>query len=229
MASMAGHDMNYISIAGVLGAIGRPDERPQPPLNLIGDFGGGGLMLAFGIVCGVLEARTSGQGQVIDAAMVDGSAVLTTFLHGFKAMGIWSDERGANMLDSGAHYYEVYECADGRHVAIAAIEPRFWSVLCDVLGDAIEFPDGASTWTSPERIERTDVLLRLLTAAFGSRTSHDWLQLIADAGVPIDPVLDAHDVVSGLGADIDEWRRRAVPLHLVLDEGFKPRPAGSMP
>ena len=134
MAPMAGHDMNYIAIAGALGAIGRPDERPQPPLNLVGDFGGGGMLLAFGVVCGVLEARTSGQGQVVDAAMVDGTAVLTTFMHGMMAMGGWKDERGVNMLDSGAHFYEVYECADGRFLSVGAIEPQFYAELLEKTG-----------------------------------------------------------------------------------------------
>jgi len=134
MAQMAGHDMNYISIAGVLGAIGRPGERPQPPLNLVGDFGGGGMLLAFGMVCAALEAKGSGRGQVVDAAMVDGSAVLTTFIHGLMATGGWVDERGVNMLDTGAHYYEVYECADGRFLSVGAIEPQFYADLLEKLG-----------------------------------------------------------------------------------------------
>ncbi|MCD9624982.1 CaiB/BaiF CoA transferase family protein [Rhabdothermincola salaria] len=213
MASMAGHDMNYISIAGVLGAIGRPDERPQPPLNLIGDFGGGGLMLAFGIVCGVLEARTSGQGQVIDAAMVDGSAVLTTFLHGFKAMGIWSDERGANMLDSGAHYYEVYECADGRFLSVGAIEPQFYAILLDKTGLADD-PDFArqsdrSLW--PALKER-------LAAVIATKTRDEWAAIFDGTDACVVPVL-------GLGEAPTHPHNVARENFVTRDEVVQPAPA----
>jgi alpha-methylacyl-CoA racemase len=184
MAPMAGHDMNYIAIAGALGAIGRPDERPQPPLNLVGDFGGGGLLLAFGIVCGVLEARASGRGQVIDAAMVDGTAVLTTFIHGFMAMGIWSDERGVNMLDTGAHYYEVYECADGRFLSVGAIEPQFYAVLLEKTGLAGD-PDFAkqndrSMWP---------VLKERLAAVIATRTRDEWAEIFDGTDACVAPVL----------------------------------------
>src|SRR5262249_14183652 len=128
-ASTAGHDINYISLAGALDPIGRRGEAPVPPLNLVGDFGGGGLLLAFGIVAGRLEARTSGQGQVIDAAMVDGAAALMTMTHSMRAMGIWNDERGTNMLDTGAHFYDVYETADGGYVSVGSIEPQFYAEL----------------------------------------------------------------------------------------------------
>ena len=127
-ASTAGHDINYISLAGALEPMGRRGEAPVPPLNLVGDFGGGGMYLAFGMVCTILEARVSGQGQVVDAAMVDGAASLMTFFHGFRAMGIWNDERGTNMLDTGAHYYDVYECRDGKYVSIGSIEPQFYEI-----------------------------------------------------------------------------------------------------
>jgi alpha-methylacyl-CoA racemase len=112
-APTAGHELNYIALAGALEPIGRRGEGPVPPLNLVGDFGGGGMLLAYGLVCGLLNAQRTGQGQVVDAAMVDGAAVLTTMFHAFRAMGIWQDERGTNMLDTGAHYYDVYETADG--------------------------------------------------------------------------------------------------------------------
>lgn len=129
LAQASGHDINYISVAGVLGAISRRDERPLFPLNLIGDYGGGGMLLAFGIVCGVLEARMSGQGQVVDAAMVDGAALLSTAIHGLRAGGAWSDDPGTNVLDSGAHFYEVYETSDGGYVSVGAIEPQFYAEL----------------------------------------------------------------------------------------------------
>ncbi|HEY2793951.1 MAG TPA: CaiB/BaiF CoA-transferase family protein, partial [Micromonosporaceae bacterium] len=117
MAAAAGHDINYISIAGALDAIGRADERPVPPLNLVGDFGGGGLLLAMGLLAALYERAGSGRGQVVDASMVDGAALLTTQLHGLHAVGLWGNERGANMLDGGAPFYDTYRASDGRHVA----------------------------------------------------------------------------------------------------------------
>ena len=184
MAQMAGHDINYISIGGALGAIGRPDERPQPPLNLVGDFGGGGMLLAFGIACALIEARTSGKGQVVDAAMVDGTAVLTTFMHGFMAMGIWSDERGVNMLDTGAPYYEVYTCADGKFLSVGAIEPQFYMVLLErtgLLGDPdFEHQNDRSKWARQK--ER-------LTEVIGSRTRDEWAAIFDGTDGCVAPVL----------------------------------------
>ncbi len=117
-ALAAGHDINYIALAGALHPLGRAGEAPIAPLNLVGDFGGGGMLLAFGIACALVEAKVSGEGQVVDAAMVDGSALLMTFIHGLKAMGLWEGPRGTNLLDSGAPFYDVYECADGEYVAL---------------------------------------------------------------------------------------------------------------
>jgi alpha-methylacyl-CoA racemase len=140
-ASTAGHDINYIALAGALDSIGRRGEAPVPPLNLVGDFGGGGMLLAFGVTAGLLEAQRSGQGQVIDAAMVDGAATLMTMMHSFRAMGIWNLERGTNMLDSGAHFYDVYETADGRYVSIGSIEPQFYDELLRLTGlEGAELP-----------------------------------------------------------------------------------------
>lgn len=127
MAPRAGHDIDYIALAGVLHAIGRAGEAPVPPLNLVGDFGGGGLLLAFGIACALLEARVSGQGQVVDAAMVEGAGLLTTMLWGMRAAGHWRDERGVNALDTGAPWYDSYATRDGKHYAIGAIEPKFYA------------------------------------------------------------------------------------------------------
>src|SRR5271167_1950279 len=129
LAQAAGHDLNYIALAGALHAFGRHGQAPTPPLNLIGDFGGGALYLAFGVVCGILEAQRSGRGQVVDAAMIDGTASLMTAFHGMMAAGLASHERGANILDTGAHFYEVYECADGRWISVAAIEGKFYAEL----------------------------------------------------------------------------------------------------
>jgi alpha-methylacyl-CoA racemase len=191
MAHMAGHDMNYIAIAGALGAIGRPDERPQPPLNLVGDFGGGGMLLAFGIVCGIVEARTSGQGQVVDAAMVDGTAVLTTFMHGMMAMGGWKDERGVNLLDSGAHYYEVYTCADGRFLSVGAIEPQFYAELLERTGLADD----------PEFLQQNDKaqwphLKERLAGVIATKTRDEWAAIFDGSDACVAPILSLGEAPS---------------------------------
>ena len=133
-SQQAGHDINYISLNGVLHAIGRADDRPVPPLNLVGDFGGGSMFLVVGILSALWERERSGKGQIIDAAMVDGSSALSTMMWAFRAMGMWSDDRGVNMLDTGAPYYDTYTCADGRFVAVGAIEPQFYAELLAKLG-----------------------------------------------------------------------------------------------
>src|SRR4051812_10883081 len=130
----AGHDINYISLNGVLHSIGRAGERPVPPLNLTGDFGGGSMFLLVGILAALWERQTSGKGQVVDAAMIDGSSVLAQMIWGFREDGIWSDERGVNMLDGGAPYYDTYTCSDGRHIAVGAIEPQFYAEMLKGLG-----------------------------------------------------------------------------------------------
>ncbi|MCB1813828.1 MAG: CoA transferase, partial [Candidatus Competibacteraceae bacterium] len=134
LAHSAGHDINYIALTGALHAIGRSDSGPVPPLNLVGDFGGGALFLALGITAALLETRQSGQGQVVDAAMTDGAALLMAMMYSLKAMGQWRNERGSNMLDSGAPFYDTYQCADGRWVAIGPIEPQFYTLLLEKCG-----------------------------------------------------------------------------------------------
>ncbi|MFI5612254.1 CaiB/BaiF CoA transferase family protein [Amycolatopsis sp. NPDC051903] len=134
LAAAAGHDINYVGIAGALEPIGRAGERPVPPLNFVGDFGGGGLLLAMGVLAALHERTSSGRGQVVDASMVEGAALLTTSLHGMRAAGVWAGERGDNLLDGGAPFYDTYETADGKYVAIGAIEMRFWGDLVNVLG-----------------------------------------------------------------------------------------------
>jgi alpha-methylacyl-CoA racemase len=167
-SGVAGHDINYIAIAGVLWAIGRNGERPVPPLNLVGDFGGGGMMLAFGVTAAMVEAARSGKGQVVDAAMVDGAASLATMLHSFRATGMWSDERGVNMLDTGAPFYEVYETADGGYFAVGAIEPQFYAALVSGLGlDAADLPHQMDRAQWPATKER-------FAAIFKSRTRDEW-------------------------------------------------------
>jgi alpha-methylacyl-CoA racemase len=182
-ASTAGHDINYISLAGALESMGRRGEAPVPPLNLVGDFGGGGMYLAFGMVCAILEARGSGQGQVVDAAMVDGAASLMTFFHGFRAMGIWDDERGTNMLDTGAHYYDVYECSDGKYVSIGSIEPQFYAELRDKLG--LDDPK----WDAQMSRSEWPAFKEELASIFRTKTRDEWCDLIEGSDVCFAPVL----------------------------------------
>jgi alpha-methylacyl-CoA racemase len=171
LAQVAGHDINYISVAGALGSIRRAGERPMFPLNLLGDYGGGALFLAFGVVCGVLETRTSGRGQVVDVAMVDGVNLLTAGIHMLRRSGLWEGPPGTNLLDGGAHFYEVYETADGGHVAVGAIEPQFYARLLELLGlSADEFPQ----WDR----ERWPELKERFAGIFRTRTTAEWRELL---------------------------------------------------
>jgi len=179
----AGHDINYISLAGALESMGRKGEAPVPPLNLIGDFGGGGMMLAFGMVCAILEARASGTGQIVDAAMVDGAAALMTFFHGFRAMGIWNDERGTNLLDTGAHFYDVYETSDGKYISIGSIEPQFYAELRETLG--LDDPE----WDAQMSRSEWAGLKEKLSTIFRSRTRAQWCELLEGSDVCFAPVL----------------------------------------
>jgi alpha-methylacyl-CoA racemase len=171
LASVAGHDINYISVAGVLGACARAGDTPMFPLNLVGDYGGGGMLLAFGMVCGVLEARASGHGQVIDAAMVDGAALLTSLQHGMRAAGVWDDRAGSNLLDSGAHFYEVYKTSDGGHVAVGAIEAKFYARLLTILG--IE-SSAAPQWDRAQWPRHK----KRFSEVFATRTRAEWAELL---------------------------------------------------
>jgi len=182
-AHTAGHDINYISLAGALEPMGRRGEAPVPPLNLVGDFGGGGMMLAFGMVCSILEARSSGEGQVVDAAMVDGAAALMTYFHGFRAMGIWEDERGTNLLDTGAHFYDVYETSDGKYVSIGSIEPQFYAELRDKLG--LADPE----WDAQMSRNEWPALKEKLATIFLTRSRHEWCELMEGSDVCFAPVL----------------------------------------
>jgi alpha-methylacyl-CoA racemase len=184
LSKAAGHDINYIAISGALHAIGRSGEPPVPPLNLVGDFGGGGMLLAVGVLAALLEAKTSGRGQVVDAAMTDGSALLTAMMHGFRAAGQWSDNRGENMLDTGAHFYEVYTCADGRYVALGSIEPQFYKELMDRCGlDQKNF--------EPQMDQKSWPLLKLkLADVFRTRSRDEWCQILEGTDACFAPVLD---------------------------------------
>jgi alpha-methylacyl-CoA racemase len=171
MSQVAGHDINYISLAGVLGASRRTGDRPMFALNLVGDYGGGALFLSFGVVCGILEARRSGLGQTVDAAMVDGAALLTSLVYALRGAGLWSEDPGGNLLDSGAHFYEVYATSDGGHVAVGALEPQFYARLLELLElPAKEMPQfDRARW--PEFKQR-------LTDLFASRTAPEWGELL---------------------------------------------------
>ena len=183
MAPTAGHDINYIGLAGALGAIGRAGERPVPPLNLVGDFGGGGLLLAMGVLAALYERERSGRGQVVDASMVDGAALLTTHLHGLRAVGMWAGARGENMLDGGAPFYDTYRAADGRYVAVGAIEQRFWTALLAVLGlDAGSLPDRTNPANWP-------ALREVLTTRIATRGRDEWAKLAEGTDACLTPVL----------------------------------------
>jgi alpha-methylacyl-CoA racemase len=184
----AGHDINYISLNGLLHSIGRAGERPVPPLNLTGDFGGGSMFLIVGILAALWERQTSGKGQVVDAAMIDGSSVLMTMMWGMRAGGLWSDERGVNMLDSGAPYYDTYTCADGRYVAAGAIEPQFYAEMLKGLGlDAAELPDQNDVGRWPELRAR-------FTEAFASKDRDHWAKVFAATDACVTPVLSFGEV-----------------------------------
>jgi len=212
MARIAGHDVNYIALAGVLHAIGRRGERPLPPLNLIGDFGGGGMYLAFGVVCAILRARQSGRGQVIDAAMIDGSLSLMAGIFGLRAEGAWSDERGANALDTGAPFYDVYETADGRYVAIGALEDRFYRELLKRLG--LEGEGLAEQWDRAGWPR----LREALAARIASRTRDEWETIFADSDACFAPVLSAEEAVA-------HPHHRARGTFVTLDGVTQPAPA----
>jgi len=190
LSHAAGHDINYIAIAGVLNNFKREGERPVPPNNLVGDFGGGGLLLAFGIVCALLETSRSGQGQVVDAAMVDGAAVLSTMIHAFVAMGIWQDNPGHNMLDTGAPFYEVYETADGKFMAIGAIEQQFYAELLERSGlkdEDLPFQLARDEW--PSMKER-------FAAFFKTKTRDEWQKLLEGTDACAVPVLSMTEAPS---------------------------------
>ena len=190
LARLAGHDINYLAISGSLYMFGRAEERPSPPLNLVADMGGGGVMLAFGMTCALLERVGSGKGQVVDAAMVEGAALLATSVYAQKAMGSWRSDRGANLLDSGAHFYEVYETKDGGHMAVGAIEPQFYDLL--LRGLQI---DPATVPPQMDRAGWPSMKLRF-AGIFRSRTREEWTRVFADSDACVTPVLSPEEAAS---------------------------------
>jgi alpha-methylacyl-CoA racemase len=183
LADKAGHDINYIALAGVLGAIGRKGEAPLPPLNLVADYGGGGMLLAVGMLAGLIESMKSGRGQVVDAAMIDGAALLLGMITGLRGAGLWSEARGTNLLDSGAPFYEVYETSDGKHVAVGAIEPQFYANLIDKLGLA-----GEALPAQMDRASWPNMKARF-AQIFETKTRDAWCAIMNEADTCVAPVL----------------------------------------
>ncbi|MCA2226392.1 CaiB/BaiF CoA transferase family protein [Nonomuraea aurantiaca] len=191
LAMRAGHDINYIALSGALGAIGRAGQPPTPPLNLVGDFGGGGMLLALGVLAAVLNARASGGGQVVDAAMVEGSGLLMSMIYGRYAQGAWTVNRGENVLDGGAPFYDTYECADGKHMAVGAIEPQFFANLVAVLGVAGRIDLAAqrdpATWPA---------MRESFAKAFMDATREEWVERFSGTDACVTPVLTMDEVLS---------------------------------
>ena len=211
-AQAAGHDINYIALAGALAHFGRRDEAPVPPLNMVGDFGGGGMFLAYGVVCALLEAQRSGQGQVVDTAMVDGAAVLMSMFWAFKSIGMFDENaRGTNLLDTGAHFYDVFRCADGQYVSIGSIEPQFYAELMRLTGlDA-----------DPEFAKQMDKaqwphLKQRLGDVFATKTRAEWCAIMEATDVCFAPVLTMseaaehpHNVERGTFIEVGGMRQPA--------------------
>jgi alpha-methylacyl-CoA racemase len=210
-APYAGHDIDYLALTGALHGIGRADDRPVPPMNLLGDFGGGAMMLAFGVVCALFDVRAGGAGQVIDAAIVDGVSLLSTQIHALRRMGMWQDPRGVNLLDGGAPFYDTYECADGRYLAVGALEPRFYDELVRRTG--FEPPEG-------EGRDRTDpgqwpAAREHWARLFRSRTRDEWAELLERTDACVAPVLD--------------WREAPRHPHLAARQVFVERDGVDQP
>ena len=211
LAHAAGHDINYIALSGALHAIGTP-EQPLPPLNLVGDFGGGALLLAWGMLAALWEARSSGQGQVVDAAMTDGAALLMAMMYGVKAGGLWSNERGANLLDGGAPFYGTYACADGKYLAVGPIEPQFYRLFLDKAG--ITDPELANQYDLtawPLQREKLAAILR-------TRTRDEWCALLEGSDACVTPVLDLEEAPQ-------HPHNQARSTFVVVDDVLQPAPA----
>jgi alpha-methylacyl-CoA racemase len=227
LAPTAGHDIDYIAVSGALYPIGRAGERPVPPLNLLGDFGGGGMLLAIGVLAALVERQRSGRGQVVDAAMVDGSALLTSFIYGLRARGGWRDERGVNLLDGGAPFYDTYQTADGRYVAVGALEPQFYAALLTGLGlGEAELPAQLDPAGWP-------VLREHFTAIFAQRTRDEWVGVFDGTDACVAPVLSPaeaaghpHNAARGVFTELDGVRQPAPAPRFSRTKVGKPAPPG---
>jgi len=204
LAQAAGHDINYIALTGALHAIGERGGGPIPPLNLIGDFGGGTMLLAFGMVCGLLEAARSGRGQVVDTAMIDGASMLMAMIYGMKDLGRWTNTRGDNMLDGGAHFYGCYECSDGKWISIGSIEPQFYALLRETLGLEDSDFDAQHDKSGWPRLKAK------LASTFATKSRDEWTALMEGTDICFAPVLDldeapkhAHNVARDTFIEVD--------------------------
>jgi len=190
LAQAAGHDINYISLAGALNAMGYADRPPAPPLNLVGDFGGGAMYLLCGVLAALVERSNSGKGQIIDAAMTDGTASLISAFYGLKAMDMWTTDRASNKLDGGAHFYNSYACSDGKFISIGSIEPQFYALLrekCDIDDPAFDAQNDQSSWPD---------LRQKLMAVFKTKTRQQWCDLLEGSDVCFAPILDMDEAPS---------------------------------
>ena len=190
LSHAAGHDLNYIAITGALHAMGDGDGRPRPPLNLVGDYGGGALYLAFGMMAAIINVKNGGEGQVIDCAMSDGAASLATMFYGMKAMGMWTDEREANLLDGGAHFYDTYECSDGKWVSIGSIEPQFYAILLEKAG--ITDPAFGAQMDRSKWPELKDKMI----AVIKTKTRDEWCAIMEGTDICFAPVLSLSEAPS---------------------------------
>ena len=183
LAQAAGHDINYISLTGALHAIGRPGEKPVPPLNLVGDFGGGALYLAMGMLAALVEAQRSGKGQVVDTAMTDGAASLMTMFYGFTASGMWKEEKGTNLLDGGTHFYDTYETKDGKYISLGSIEPQFYAILREKAGLSEDI------WTHQMDSTKWPEMKVKIAAVFKGKTRDEWCAIMENTDICFAPVL----------------------------------------
>lgn len=214
LAHTAGHDINYLALSGALHAIGRADGGPVPPLNLIADYGGGAMFLVVGLLAGVLEARNSGRGQVVDAAMSDGSALLMAAIYSLKAMGYWTDRRESNFLDGGAHFYDTYQCADGKWLAVGPIEPHFYRILLE--GCGVDDPDPRQQW----RPTSWPAMKERLRTALRAKTRDEWCALFEGSDACVTPVLGLDEAPSH---PHNQARQTFVEFEGLLQPGPAPR------
>lgn len=211
LAHAAGHDINYISVSGALHSFGRAGQKPTPPINMVGDFGGGGMMLALGMVSALLHAKTGGSGQVVDCAMTDGSATLMAMIYDFQNIGLWQDERGVNLLDTGAHFYDSYETLDGKYISIGSIEPQFYAQLRQVAGLADD-----RDFDAQMNPKKWPILAEKLTALFKTKTRDQWCALMEGTDICFAPVLSLaeakthpHNVAREVFVDVGGYHQPA--------------------
>lgn len=221
LAKAAGHDINYIALTGALYCIGKEEYKPPPPLNLVGDFGGGGMLLAFGVACALVEAKKSGKGQVVDAAMVDGAAVLMAMFFSMRSAGVWTDSRGANLIDGGAHFYDSYETKDGQYICVGSMEPQFYALLLKHTGleNDPDFANQNDPRTWPKCKEK-------ITKVFKEKTRDEWCEIMEGSDVCFAPVLSLGEA---LKHPHNVHRKTFVDFEGVIQPGPAPRFSRTVP